>query len=246
MRYPVLLTALALVFCLVTGSVTPTSMVMEDGTHHAMVAEPEPQQTIVPVPAATTSASADTDDEQEKIIMIIFGLHKDSAILESAEIWYGHPPNIGYQSGNFTTIIRAQNGTPLFTFDVWDPRYQLEQNGLMNELARHEQRENTAIDLGDEGEDDIDLPLIIPYHRDIQRVDLVDKKSGTLMLSVNISPAVDTFRSRFPRDPDMVERIPSRVPGARLPAVQPGTFLAVSGGLAIIILVMLIHLVRRP
>jgi hypothetical protein len=246
MRYPVLLAALALVLCLVTGSVTQTSMVMEDGTHHAMVAEPEPQQTSVTIPAATTSASADADDDLEKIIMIVFGIHKDSALLESAEIRYGHPPNIGYQSGNFTATIRARNGTPLFTFDVWDPRYQLEQNGLMNELAHHEQMENAAIDLGDAGQDDIDLPLIIPYHRDIQRVDLVDKKSGTLMLSVNISPAVDTFRSQFPRDPDMVERIPSRMPGAELPLVQPGAFLAVSGGLAIILLVMLIHLVRRP
>ena len=34
----------------------------------------------------------------------------------------GMPPNLGYQQGNFTAMVRARNGTLLFTFDVWDPR----------------------------------------------------------------------------------------------------------------------------
>ncbi|MDD1687524.1 hypothetical protein [Methanoregula sp.] len=173
MKPVILIGAVVLLFCLVTGSVT-----MSD------------------------------DDDQEKIIWIILGIHKDGVALESVEIRYGHAPNLGYQNGNFTATILAPNGTHLFSFDVWDPRSQVEAYGFRNELERHEQMENSSLEQGykDLGErDDIDLPLIIPYHQDIRTVSLAEKESGALLISVNVSPAVDTFRSRFPKDPDMIE-----------------------------------------
>jgi hypothetical protein len=241
MKSLVLLGIVVVILCLAMGSVTiaadddpaMTPMTMQ-GMHNDSAAS-------VPV---TTSASGD----QAKIILIVLGIHKDNVALESVEIRYGHPPNIGYQNGNFTVTIRTQNGTPLFTFDVWDPRSQVEAYGFRNELERHEQMENQSLEQGyrDLGEgDDVDLPLILPYHRDIHTVDLVDKRDGSLLISVAISPAVDTFRSRFPKDPDMTGNPHSEIRGIKPPRGDLTGFLAVSCGLGIILMVMIFHLVRR-
>jgi hypothetical protein len=195
------------------------------------------------------AVTTDTEDDPAKIIVIILGIHKDSVALESVEIQYGHPPNIGYQNGDFTATIRAQNGTPLFTFDVWDPRNQVEAFGFRNELERHEQMEDQSLEQGyrDAGEgDDVDLPLILPYHHDIHTVDLADKKTGSILISVPISPAVDTFRNRFPKDPDMTGNRPSEKYGMKPPSGDYTGFLAISSGLGIILMAMLLHLVRKP
>ena len=194
------------------------------------------------------SVTPATEEDHAKIIMIVLGVHKNSVVEESVEVRYGHPPNLGHQHGNFTATVLARNGTPLFTFDVWDPRYQLDEYGLWNVLEQYEQAENQIIEqvYRDQGETtDIDLPLIIPYNRDIQTVDLVDKNSGYLLVSVNISPAMDAFRNRFPRDPDMIANTPPVLPASQpVPGQQNGILIAGSV-LAVILLALLFRLIRK-
>lgn len=194
------------------------------------------------------SVTTDTYEDQTKIIVVVFGLHKDGVAEESVEVQYGHPPNLGHQNGNFIATVRANNGTPLFTFDVWDPRNQFDEYGLRNQLEQHELVEDKNLekvyeDLGET--DDIDLPLIIPYHRDIQTVDLIDRNSSSLMISVNISPAVNTFRNRFPKDPDMIANTKSVIHGTQSQADNQWIFLMTGSGFAIILLALLIRLVRK-
>ncbi len=194
------------------------------------------------------SVTTGSDDDYTKIIALELGIHKNGVALESVEIKYGHPPNLGLQNGNFTAILRALNGTSLFTFDVWDPRYQLDEYGIRNELERHEQMEDPDLEkvYRDMGETvDIDLPLLIPYHGDIRAVDLVDKCSGNLLISVNISPAMDTFRNRFPRDPDMIAETRSMPPSTGPGSGKQSPIPIAGSVLAVILVIILFHRLRR-
>ncbi|AGB01643.1 hypothetical protein [Methanoregula formicica] len=157
--------------------------------------------------AAGSVTNSGNSDDQKKVFLIVLGIHKNSIDLEEMEIRYGHSPNLGYQTGNFTVDILAKNGTRLFSFDIWDPRCHLEEYGLHNELVQHELMEDPELEqkyLAQGETNDIDLPLIIPYHNDIQSIEIRENETGALLISVNVSPAVDAFRARFPRDPDMM------------------------------------------
>lgn len=161
---------------------------------------------ILCLTAGSVGQSGNTDD-QKKIFEIVLGVHKDCIDLEEMEIRYGHSPNLGYENGNIIADILAKNGTRLFSFEIWDPRNQIEEYGLHNEMVHHEGRENPELEeryLAMGETNDIDLPLIIPYHNDIHSIEIREKEKGALLISVNVSPAVDTFRARFPRDPDMM------------------------------------------
>lgn len=190
------------------------------------------------------SVAPDTDDDQTKIIKIVLGMHRDSVTEKSVEVRYGHPPNLGLQNGNITVIVRAGNGTPLFSFDVWDPRYQFDTYGLKNELEQHGHIDPDVQKIyRDRGEKTvIDLPLLIPYHRDIRTIDLVDRNSGSLLISVNVSPAIDTFGKRFPRDYDMTAGRQSMATGT-IPTSGKQSPIPITGIVLAVILV--IHLFRR-
>ncbi|WP_321507935.1 hypothetical protein [uncultured Methanoregula sp.] len=193
------------------------------------------------------SVSQDTSDDYAKIFMIVLCVHPGGAVVESADIQYGHAPNLGHQEGNFTTIVRAANGTALFTFEVWDPRTQFGEYSYKMLLEEHEMTEGEHADqYAQYGQKkDIDLPLFIPYHRDIQTVDVIDKSTGDLLISVNLSPAKEAFRQKFPKDPDMISEIQQNSPGIHMPVEGQGVFLLAGGLLALVLIGLLIHLVRR-
>jgi hypothetical protein len=190
---------------------------------------------------AVGTAAVTPDEDQAKIIVIIFGVYEKGAFFESAEVRYGHAPNLGHQQGNFTVVGRAYNGTQLFAFDVWDPRYQVDELGYYNELECHKKMEESNPEPGYEGMagwEHIDLPLIIPYHHDIRTIDLVEKDSGTLLVSANLSCACQEFMKRFPRDPDAVlESLPE--------AGQQDLLPVTATGIAIVLLAVLVRLIRR-
>ncbi|MCK9580015.1 MAG: hypothetical protein M0Q92_06140 [Methanoregula sp.] len=194
------------------------------------------------------SVASDIKEDETKIFMIVIGLYDDILFEETVELEYGHPPNLGHQQGNFTAIVRAANGTALFTFNVWDPRTPFGQYGLEKRMAQHERMEDEEIEKGfnfTSEEEDIDLPLFIPYHQDIRTVELVDKNSGAILLTVNVSPAVTTFCHRFPKDPDMMALISAGIPDVQIHPDNSWIFLGAGCGIAILLLISLIHLVRK-
>ena len=199
------------------------------------------------------SVARDTDEDHAKIFLIVIDMHKEGAVLESVDLEYGHPPNLGHQLGNFTATVRARNGTPLFTFDVWDPRTRFGETEISDPAVRNQLREKELAESEDyekaynnSGDtDEVDLPLIIPYHQEIQTVDLIDRNSGAFLISVNISPSVDEFRRMFPRDPDMMAGPLPVQPCTQSPAGNPWAFTVAASGLAIILLACLIRLVRK-
>nr|WP_321352382.1 hypothetical protein [uncultured Methanoregula sp.] len=250
-----ILAGILCVLCIACGFSAAHTMDMEQEAPHVMVTEtpaPLPQNSTETWNTLIEDAHAahshgnltHSDDDLCKIFVIILGIGEDHAFLESADIRYGHPPNPGYQNGNFTVTIRAHNGSALMSYRVWDPRMQLEQYGFRNELKHHEETEDPALESGISG-DDIDLPLIIPYHKDIHSVELVDETNGSLLVSVNLSPAVDAFQHRFPRDPDMMSLIQPQQSPLAMPGRIQEMFLPASAGLAAILLVLLIVFIRR-
>ena len=176
-----------------------------------------------------------TDDDLCKIYVIVLGIRQENVFVESADIRYGHPPNTGYQNGDLVVTIRARNGTPLLSYRVWDPRITVDVYGFHDDLLRHEGMEDPALEAGMGGED-IDLPLIIPFHKDIYSVELADSRTGTILTSVNLMPAVDRFKSRFPHDPDMIRQVQ---------VYEPMPFLVTSAVMAAILVSLLFVLIRR-
>jgi len=203
---------------------------------------------LISVLLAGTTAGYD-DGDYAKIIVIVLGFHEDVVESEMIEIQYGHPPNLGLQQGNLTATLRAENGTAIFAFDVWDPRYQLDDFGYHQVLAHHEQTEDPELEAAyrTSGEyEDIDLPLIIPYNREIRTVDLADKNTGALLISVNVSPAFEEFCHCFPRDPDIMSdsAMESVFPLQPLAGITGLFFIAV-GVLGFVLLTALAFLVRK-
>ncbi|WP_321507939.1 hypothetical protein [uncultured Methanoregula sp.] len=148
--------------------------------------------------AGVCSAAAEPADDSTKIIVISLGLDNDTVSMESVDIRYGHPPNMGLQAGHYTVTIRAANGTALLTFNVWDPRDHLMMQGDVDEnlTAGHT--------TGAVHSDSARLKLIIPYHKDIRTLELADRNSGSLLISVDIGPARERFHAKYPLDTDVL------------------------------------------
>jgi hypothetical protein len=172
------------------------------------------------------------DEDQTKIIFVTLTINQGVVSEKSVEIGYGHAPNLGHQKGNFTATARAYDGTPLFTFDIWDPRSQFEDHEVI--------QQNGSCDITGSmwHTDNIELPLILPYDRDIRTLDLIEKGTGILLVSVNISPASESFNQKFPMDRN---EDPDTIPEDDTPAVM----LITMSVLAVILVAVLIRLVRR-
>ena len=169
-------------------------------------------------------------DDQTKIIFITLNINKGIVSEKSVEVRYGHPPNLGLQKGNFTATLRARDGTALFAFDIWDPRSQFEDHEVM------EDNETCNLMGSMWHTDNVDIPLIIPYDKDIRTLELTDRTSRTLLISVNVTPAMNLFHARFFMDPAEL-RDPL--------ADTQNIFLFAGSVLAVVLMVILIRLVRK-
>jgi hypothetical protein len=133
--------------------------------------------------------------DYSKIIIMNLHISEGKVTEKSVEMAYGHAPNPGRQSGDFKGMVKTSSGTPLKEFDIWDARYQLgdvlENNNdssghLVGYLAYT---------------DNADFTLILPYHEEQTNFELYDKKSGALLKSINLTPAIAQFQSSYPKEP---------------------------------------------
>ena len=133
--------------------------------------------------------------DYSKIIIMNLNISQGKVTEKSVEMAYGHAPNPGRQSGDFKGMVKTSSGTPVREFDIWDARYQLgdvlENNNdssgyLVGYLAYN---------------DNADFTLILPYQEEQTNFELYDKKSGALLKSINLSPAISQFQSSYPKEP---------------------------------------------
>jgi hypothetical protein len=140
-------------------------------------------------------AAAAEPADYSKIIVMHLNISQGRVTEKSVEMVYGHAPNPGHQSGDFKGVLKTSGGATLKEFDIWDARYQLgdvlentsESSGYLTGFLNYT--------------DNADFTLILPYQQDQVNFELYDKKSGTLLKSVNMSPAISQFETTYPKEP---------------------------------------------
>jgi hypothetical protein len=135
-------------------------------------------------------------EDYSKVLILHLNFSNGTVNEESVEMQYGHPPDLGLQAGDLHGSLKTSGGDVLKEFELWDPRYQLGDavistgNGTNRSLAGAASYSDTA-----------DFVLVMPYYKDQMTLDLTDKRTGTLLKSVNFSDAIDRFRATYPGDP---------------------------------------------
>ena len=132
--------------------------------------------------------------DYSKIIVMHLNISKGRVTETSVEMVYGHAPNPGRQYGDFKGMLKTSGGATLREFDLWDTRYQLadvleNSNESSGYLSGHLTYTDTA-----------DFTLDLPYQEEEMTFELYDKKSGNLLKSVNLSPAISQFQSTYPKE----------------------------------------------
>ncbi len=147
-------------------------------------------------------AAADDAPDYSKIIVLHLNLNKSGITEQSVEMRYGHAPNLETRFGDLKGTLKSADGSTIREFDLWDPRYQLadvleKDNASSGYLSGYLTSSDTA-----------DLALILPYYENQMTFELFDKKTGTLLKKVNMSPAITKFQSNYPKDPGSVSVSP--------------------------------------
>jgi hypothetical protein len=114
---------------------------------------------------------------------------------KSVEMAYGHAPNPGRQSGDFKGMVKTSSGTTLKEFDIWDARYQ------MADVLEYNNDSSGYLSGSLNYSDNADFILILPYQEEQVNFELYDKKSGALLKSINMSPAISQFQSSYSKEP---------------------------------------------
>jgi hypothetical protein len=135
-------------------------------------------------------------EDYSKVLILHLNFSHGTVNEQSVEMQYGHPPGLGLQAGDLHGSLKTSSGDVLKEFELWDPRYQLGDavistgNGTNLSLAGAVNYSDTT-----------DFALVMPYYKDQMTLDLTDKRTGTLLKSVNFSDAIDRFRATYPGDP---------------------------------------------
>jgi hypothetical protein len=162
------------------------------------------------------------NEDYSKVLILHLNYSNGTVNEQSVEMQYGHPPTLGFQAGDIHGSLKTASGAVLQQFDLWDPRYQLSDEGTLV-------YSNTA-----------DFTLVMPYYNNQMTLDLTDKRTGALLKTVNFSDAINRFQSIYPGDPSIAPN-----PGFRLP-VQGSTLYLIAGCLLTILLIaVILSMVRK-
>lgn len=177
-------------------------------------------------------ADAAEPADYSKIIVMHLNISQGSVMEKSVELVYGHAPNPGRQYGDLKGMLKTSGGATLREFDIWDTRYQLADvleygNESPDFLAGHMIYSDTA-----------DLTLILPYQEEETNFEIYDKKSGTLLKSVNLSPAISQFQSTYPKEQGGIS--------ATLPPLDASLVYLITGiVLSLLLMGMILSMMRK-
>jgi hypothetical protein len=133
--------------------------------------------------------------DYSKIIIMNLNISQGKVTEKSVEMAYGHAPNPGRQSGDFKGMVKTSSGTTLKEFDIWDARYQ------MADVLEYNNDSSGYLSGSLNYSDNADFILILPYQEEQVNFELYDKKSGALLKSINMSPAISQFQSSYSKEP---------------------------------------------
>ena len=168
--------------------------------------------------------------DYSKIIIMNLNISQGKVTEKSVEMAYGHAPNPGRQSGDFKGMIKTSSGSTIREFDIWDARYQL------GDVLEYNNDSSLYLAGRLTYTDNADFTLILPYQEEQTNFELYDKKSGALLKSINLSPAISQFQSSYPKEP---KGISFSLPPVDRPRIYLITGIVLSLLLAVMILVMM-------
>jgi hypothetical protein len=168
--------------------------------------------------------------DYSKIIIMNLNISQGKVTEKSVEMAYGHAPNPGRQTGDFKGMIKTSSGSTIREFDIWDARYQL------GDVLEYNNDSSLYLAGHLTYTDDADFTLILPYQEEQTNFELYDKKSGALLKSINLSPAISQFQSSYPKEP---KGISFSLPPMDRPRIYLITGIVLSLLLAVMILVMM-------
>ena len=131
----------------------------------------------------------------DKSISISLNIDNGKVTEKSTEIHYGSAPNLFPSQEGFTGELVAADGSVVQTFTVRDPRVQFgdvivtDSNG--QQIKGIVDRQNSA-----------DFVVITPFDQRVTEFRLYNSVEGTLLASVNLKPAMNSFFTLYPNDPD--------------------------------------------
>jgi hypothetical protein len=177
-------------------------------------------------------AAAAEPADYSRIIIMHLNISEGRVTEKSVEMVYGHAPNPGLQSGDFKGILKTSGGATLKEFDIWDARYQL------GDVQENNNESSSNLTGYLTYTDNADFTLILPYQEDQMNFEIYDKKSGTLLKSVNMSPAISQFQSTYPKEPGGISY--------SLPPIKaPLVYLITGIVLSLLLMGMIISLMRK-
>ncbi len=171
-------------------------------------------------------------EDYTRILVLHLNFSHDQVTEQSVEMQYGHPPNLGLQSGDILGSLKTDDGKTIRQFDLWDPRIQL-GDVLVQENGTDEAVTGSVYYAGS-----ADFTLVVPYYQNQMTLDLTDKKSGRVLKTVNFSSAIERFRRVYPNDPGVA-------PPYRLPIEGTTLYLVTGIVLAVLLLVMILTMSRK-
>jgi CheY-like chemotaxis protein len=133
--------------------------------------------------------------QYEKSVSINMHIDNGKITTKSTEIYYGSAPHLFPLQGSFEGDLIATDGSIVKTFTVWDPRIQFGDT-IVNDSN------NPRIQGVVDRQNSVDFVVIFPFDRNVTEFRLYDSAEGTLLSSVNLKPATDSFFALYPRDPD--------------------------------------------
>ena len=152
----------------------------------------------------TGVVTADTA-QYDKSVSVNMHIDNGKITTKSTEIYYGSAPHLFPLQGSFEGELIAADGSIVKTFSVWDPRLQFGDT-IVNTS------DNPLIQGIIDRQDSADFVVIFPFDRNVTEFRLYDSAEGTLLSSVNLKPAIDSFFALYPLDPDNPESFRSGIP----------------------------------
>jgi hypothetical protein len=170
--------------------------------------------------------------DYSKIIIVNLNISQGKVTEKSVEMAYGHAPNPGRQSGDFKGMVKTSSGTTLKEFDIWDARYQL------GDVLEYNNDSSGYLAGCLTYTDNADFTLILPYQEAQTNFDLYDKKSGALLKSINMSPAISRFQFAYPKEPKGIS--------FSLPPMDRSRIYLITGiVLSLLLAVMILSMMRK-
>jgi hypothetical protein len=90
-------------------------------------------------------------------------------------------PNIGLQEGPFLVEVLSKSGEVLYSFKLWDPRIRIGSQGGAGKVFT----------------DNVNFSIAFPYPAEAKTVQIKDKKTHDLLLTVDIAESMKYWRYVF-------------------------------------------------